>query len=270
VSVATGELLGSVAVVTGASGRLGPVWIGALLDAGATVIGLDVEGEPCPRLAEALLRRPGARFTLTKADVTSRGSLIAALEHCQNSAGTPHILVNNAGIDGPPAAGSGSWAFGDVPDVISADILEVNANGTLRSCQVFGSAMAAAGRGSIINIGSLYGTVGPDPRLYDHIELDPPFLKPPAYGMSKAGVAALTRYLAVLWGPSGVRVNTLSPGGVRGDQDGVFTMKFESRVPLGRLAEPADLAGPLVFLAGPAGRYVTGTELLVDGGFVAL
>ena len=81
-------------------------------------------------------------------------------------------------------------------------MLDVNALGVLRVCQVIGATMAGNGRGSIVNIGSLYGSVGPDPRLYDHIDLDPPFLKPPAYGMSKAAVAALTRYLAALWGPA--------------------------------------------------------------------
>jgi NAD(P)-dependent dehydrogenase (short-subunit alcohol dehydrogenase family) len=128
--------------------------------------------------------------------------------------------------------------------------------------------MARNGRGSIVNIGSLYGSVAPDPRFYEHIEVDPPFLKPPAYGMSKGAVAALTRYLAVMWGPTGVRVNTLSPGGVLGDQDPAFREKFTDRVPMRRMATAADLTGPLIFLASDMSRYVTGRELLVDGGYV--
>ena len=104
-------------------------------------------------------------------------------------------------------------------------------------------------------------------RFYDH--LDPPFTKPAAYGASKAAVVNLTRYFARLWGPHGVRVNALSPGGVRGGQDAEFVRKYSERVPLGRMAEPDDLAGPLLFLASDASAYVTGHELRVDGGFTA-
>jgi NAD(P)-dependent dehydrogenase (short-subunit alcohol dehydrogenase family) len=129
--------------------------------------------------------------------------------------------------------------------------------------------MVAAGRGSIINIGSLYAGVSPDERFYDHIPGDPPFLKPPAYGASKAAVVNLTRYLATLWAPHGVRVNALSPGGVLGGQDEEFKGKFCHRVPMGRMATAEDLHGPLLFLASRASSYVTGTELMVDGGFTA-
>jgi NAD(P)-dependent dehydrogenase (short-subunit alcohol dehydrogenase family) len=99
--------------------------------------------------------------------------------------------------------------------------------------------------------------------------MDPPFLKPPAYGASKAAIVSLTRYFARLWGPRGVRVNTLSPGGVQGTQDPEFIRKFNARVPLRRLATADDLVGPLLFLASDASRYVTGQELRVDGGFTA-
>lgn len=254
------NLCGQVAVVTGVLGRLGTVWAGALLDAGACVAGLDLRDGPC-QVPET------RRFVLIKADITSRAGLRDALAACQNALGPPSILVNNAGIDAPPSADGGSWRFGDIPDEISNGILEVNAHGTLRACQVFGSEMAKRGYGSIINIGSLYGVVAPDPRLYEHLPLDPPFLKPPAYSMSKAGVAALTRYLAALWGPNGIRVNTLTPGGVAGGQDPVFTEKFGARVPLRRMACHGDLTGPLLFLASDLSNYVNGVELVVDGGY---
>jgi NAD(P)-dependent dehydrogenase (short-subunit alcohol dehydrogenase family) len=111
--------------------------------------------------------------------------------------------------------------------------------------------------------------VSPDARFYDHIVSDPPFLKPPAYGASKAAVVNLTKYFATAWGPLGVRVNTLSPGGVLGTQDDRFRSKFNARVPLGRMASHQDLIGPLQFLASDASAYVTGAELRVDGGFTA-
>ena len=139
--------------------------------------------------------------------------------------------------------------------------------GTFQVCQVFASQVAGTGRGSIINIGSLYASVAPDQRLYEHLTTAPPFLKPPAYGASKAGVVNLTKSLAALWGLAGVRVNALSPGGVFNNQDAEFVRKFSERVPLGRMALAEDLKGPLLFLASDASAYVTGIELRVDGGF---
>jgi NAD(P)-dependent dehydrogenase (short-subunit alcohol dehydrogenase family) len=148
-------------------------------------------------------------------------------------------------------------------------MLDVNLMGTFQVTQVFGSEMAARGRGSIINIGSLYASVSPDQRFYDHLPGDLPFLKSPAYGASKAAVVNMTKYFSTLWGPHGVRVNALSPGGVAGGQDDQFKRKYGSRVPLGRMADVEDLKGPLVFLASSASSYVTGHELRVDGGFTA-
>jgi NAD(P)-dependent dehydrogenase (short-subunit alcohol dehydrogenase family) len=261
-------LSGEVAVVTGVLGRLGAVWVNALLGAGARVLGVDVRSDVSPSLSDVLAQHEAKHFVLAKADITKRDDLTAALDRCRAELGIPAVLVNNAGVDQPPTSDAKSWGFGDIPSAVSDAILAVNASGTLLSCQVFGAEMARHGRGSVINIGSLYGTMAPDPRLYDHLPMDPPFLKPPAYGISKAGVAALSRYLAALWGPSGIRVNTLSPGGVLGGQDERFMAKFAARVPMGRLADPADLTGPLLFLASGMSSYVTGIELIVDGGYV--
>jgi NAD(P)-dependent dehydrogenase (short-subunit alcohol dehydrogenase family) len=172
------------------------------------------------------------------------------------------VLVNNAGIDQPPDPEAGG---GETMEAFQRTI-DVNLAGAFNATQVFGGAMVAAGRGSIVNIGSLYAGIAPEPRFYDHL---PGFVKPAAYGASKAGVLHLTRYFARLWGPDGVRVNALSPGGVRAEQDPEFLAKYCARVPLGRMAEPGDVGGPLVFLASDAARYVTGHELKVDGGFTA-
>jgi NAD(P)-dependent dehydrogenase (short-subunit alcohol dehydrogenase family) len=232
------DLAGRLAVVTGALGRLGPVWTEALRGAGATVVGIDVREEA----------------GVVPGDVTDRASLERVLaEH-----GAPHVLVNNAGVDVAP---------GQADAAGFQRTLEVNVAGLYNATQVFGEAMCEAGRGSIVNIGSLYASIAPIPSLYDHIE--PAFTKPAAYGASKAAVVNLTRYFARLWGPMGVRVNALSPGGVVGDQDAEFVRKYSERVPLGRMAEPADLVGALLFLASDASAYVTGHELRVDGGFTA-
>lgn len=238
----TTDLAGRVAVVTGALGTLGPVWTAALAEAGATVVGIDVrEGEG-----------------VVHGDVTDRASLERVLAEVVRDHGTPAVLVNNAGIDVPP---------GTNDDASFRETLDVNVAGVFNATQVFGQRMCEAGGGSIVNIGSLYASIAPIPALYDH--LDPPFTKPAAYGASKAAVVNLTRYFARLWGPMGVRVNALSPGGMLGAQDAEFVRKYADRVPIGRMAEPADLVGPLLFLASDASAYVTGHELRVDGGFTA-
>jgi len=244
---------GRLAIVTGALGNLGPVWTAALAGAGARVVGVDVVDGEC------------AGGQLETADVTDRAALDAIAERH----GAPAVLVNNAGIDQPPAAGAGTFRIEDVQADDFRTTLDVNLVGTFTATQAFGRLMADAGAGSIVNIGSLYASIAPDPALYDHMDVDPPFLKPPAYGASKAGVVNLTRYFARLWGPRGVRVNALSPGGVRGGQDEEFVRKYCARVPIGRMAESDDLVGPLLFLATDASRYLTGHELRVDGGFTA-
>ena len=260
------DLSGRIAVVTGALGRLGPVWCDALLEAGATVLALDRPGAPECAAFEDLRSHDGGRLHLDYADVRKREDLVRVRERWSRELGAPSVVVNNAGIDAPPGSG-GSARIEDVPAELFLGTLEVNLVRAFQVMQVFAPAMLAARRGSVINIGSLYASVSPDARFYDHI--DPPFLKPPAYGASKAGLVNLTRHLATHWGPYGVRVNALSPGGVLGGQDPEFQRKFNARVPLGRMAGNSDLGGPLQFLASDASAYVTGIELRVDGGFTA-
>ncbi len=264
------SLKGEIAVVTGALGKLGPIWIETILEAGAKVFALDHPDVKISQNFKNLQDRfDGQRLQLTSADVTDRESLEAGLKKCLDVFGVPSILVNNAGIDQPPGQPDIGCCLEDIPFELNREVFEVNALGLFLVTQVFGGQMVKAGKGSIINIGSLYASVAPDSRFYDHIECDPPFLKPPAYGASKAAAVNLTRYLATLWAPCGVRVNALSPGGVLGEQDPEFKRKFCERVPLGRMAEASDLSGPLLFLASSASSYVTGIELVVDGGFTA-
>ena len=264
------SLDGRVAVVTGALGNLGPVWTRALLDAGASVVGLDLPGaKPNAAFAALQAQHDPKRLALLPASVTDREALLAAREHLRSAFGAAHILVNNAGVDQPPSPSGGGYLLEDIPFEVNRRIFEVNTLGLFQVVQVFGADMVKAQRGSIINIGSLYAAVSPDPRFYDHIVSDPPFLKPPAYGASKAAVVNLTKYLATAFGPYNVRVNALSPGGVLGAQDDDFKRKFCARVPLGRMAVHEDLVGPIQFLASDASAYVTGTELRIDGGFTA-
>lgn len=263
-----GPLVERVAVVTGALGKLGPIWCEALLTAGASVAGVDLAGAPVAPAFQSLQDRNGARLRLFRADVCDRRSLDDVRGRCHQDLGVPTILVNNAGIDQPPGPAQ-TFRIEDIPDDVFRGVLNVNLLGAFHAAQTFGPGMVAGGGGSIINIGSLYASVSPDARAYDHLPCDPPFIKPPAYGASKAALVNLTRYLATHWGPSGVRVNALSPGGVEGNQDERFKRKFIDRVPLGRMAVAGDLGGPLIFLASDASSYVTGIELLVDGGYTA-
>lgn len=264
----TYDLTDEVAVVTGASGFLGPIWIEALLEGGAAVMAVDhPKAEITSNLRVLLDRFEKNRIQLSQADVRDRSALESVSNQCQQTFGIPTILVNNAGIDQPPGNTKEGYRLEDIPLEVNREILEVNTLGMFLTSQVFGSLMVKAGCGSVINIGSLYAGVSPDPHFYDHIQSDPPFLKPPAYGASKAAVINLTKYLSTLWAPHGVRVNALSPGGVLGNQDDEFKRKFCSRVPMGRMATAEDLSGPLLFLASRASSYVTGVELMVDGGF---
>jgi len=233
---------------------LGRVWTAALERAGASVAGIDLEGNTS---------------SVESADVTDRASIDEARDRIEERLGPVDVLVNNAGIDQPPADVPTSHEVEDIPLDEFRGTLDVNLAGTFNVTQAFGAGMRDRGSGSIINIASLYASMAPDPSFYDHIDVDPPFLKPPAYGASKMGVLSLTGYFARLWGPAGVRVNALSPGGVAGGQDPEFLRKFCARVPLRRMAETDDLPGPLLFLASDDSRYVTGQNLRVDGGFTA-
>jgi NAD(P)-dependent dehydrogenase (short-subunit alcohol dehydrogenase family) len=271
------RLDGGVAVVTGACGKLGPVWVEALLEAGARVAALDLPGVARSAPFEALAAGAGAKLQRFDCDITDRASIETAAAAVAEALGEATVLVNNAGVDQPPDSPGARHHLHELPIALFRRMVEVNLLGTFQVTQVFGARMAARGGGSIINIGSLYASVSPDPHFYDHL-LPPeggsvatgaPFIKSPAYGASKAGVVSLSKFFATHWAGRGVRVNTLSPGGVLAGQDEQFKAKYGARVPLGRMACAEDLKGPLVFLASAASSYVTGHELRVDGGFTA-
>lgn len=263
------RLDGVVAAVTGACGKLGPIWVEALLEAGARVAALELPGAGASPAFERLSARAESSLTRFDCDITDRAAIEAAARTIVAELGAPSVLVNNAGIDQPPDSPGGRHHLHELPIDQFRRMVEVNLLGTFQVTQVFGALMAERGGGSIINIGSLYASVSPDAHLYDHLAGNAPFIKSPAYGASKAGVVNLSKFFATHWAGRGVRVNTLSPGGVLAGQDEQFKQKYAARVPLGRMAQADDLKGPLVFLASPASSYVTGHELRVDGGFTA-
>jgi NAD(P)-dependent dehydrogenase (short-subunit alcohol dehydrogenase family) len=265
------DLDGRVVIVTGGLGQLGAAFANALLDSGARVAVLDVSDDASR--AKIPLADAGAdRLRLYAADVTSKPSLRGVLEKIEAEWGAPYGLINNAAIDAPPGApASENGPFEDYPDASLDKMLAVNVKGVIFCCQVFGGAMAKAGRGSIANISSIYGVLSPDQGLYQYRrDRGENFYKPVGYSVTKSALTNLTRYLAVYWGKAGVRVNTLTFAGVFANQEPAFLEPYTRKVPLGRMADPADYEGPAVFLMSDASRYMTGANVVVDGGFTAM
>ncbi len=247
-------------MVTGASGLLGRLFVRHLAKAGARVAALDLQRSDSNN----------KKIWPVSADVTSSSSLRKALASVVERWGVPDVLINNAGVDTPPThPTAGRVSFEEFPVAEWDRVLDVNLKGIFLTCQVIGGAMARKKRGSIINIGSIYGMHAPDQRIYDYLRKpnQPPFVKPVAYSASKSGVMNLTRYLAGYWGLQGVRVNTLVPGGIFNQHDRRFLKAFTAKVPQGRMANPEELIGPLLFLASEASSYMTGAALVVDGGY---
>lgn len=265
------SLAGRTVVITGGLGQLGRQYTRAVLDMGGTVAALDM-APPAAEYAERFApeQDEGRLFTLS-VDVTDKDSLAGALCDIIARAGVPHGLVNNAALDSPPGAPAGENGPLEGYPLESFDrIMQVNVTGCLAACQVFGGAMAEAGRGSIVNICSTYGLVSPDQRLYDYRrERGEDFFKPVSYAASKSAMLNLTRYMATYWAARGVRVNTLTPGGVFNAQEPAFLEGYARRTPLGRMADEAEYNGAIVFLLSDASSYMTGANLVIDGGWTA-
>lgn len=265
------DLSGRTIVVTGGAGMLGSSFAGALLEAGAAVAVLDLGPPTEPRLAALRARGDaGSRLHLVECDVRDDAAVVAAAEEVEAVLGPVDGLVNAAAIDAVPGAPAANGPFETYPSDRFLAILDVNLVGVVRCCQAFGSRMAARGRGSIVNVASTYGLVGPDQRLYEPLRRDgQEFFKPAVYTASKAALIGLTRYLASYWGPAGVRVNSLVPGGVEAGQHPEFVAAYAARTPLGRMARPDEYDGAVVLLMSDDTSYMTGTELVVDGGYTA-
>ena len=259
----------NIVVITGASGQLGLSYQLAFLDRGACVIGLDIRRS---KTIEILEGKFPDRYLYLDSDITSKTSLENCSNIIANKFGIPTVLINNAGIDSPPGAPlEETGPFEEYPESSWDDVMEVNLKGTFLACQVFGAAMSLAGKGSIINIASIYGLVSPDQSLYDYRrKRGENFYKPVAYSASKSGIMNLTRYLAVYWADKNVRVNTLTIAGVFNNQDQEFLDAYLARIPVSKMADPTQYDGSVIFLASDASAYMTGSNLIVDGGWTAI
>jgi NAD(P)-dependent dehydrogenase (short-subunit alcohol dehydrogenase family) len=265
---------GKVVVITGALGQIGTAFTTEFLSRGARVVAMarDVSAARAEAALGAYSASPN--LLLVPVDITKSTSIEQALDTVQESFGTPDVLINNAGLDTQPSAPPEvSGPFEDFPEEVFREVLDVNLVGTFLMTKAVGRRMRQAERpGSIINIGSIYGMVSPQQPIYAYKAErgDAPFIKPVAYSVAKAGLYNFTRYCATYWARNGIRVNTLTPSGVgRDSQDAQFKANYTARMPMGRMATATDFNGAAVFLASDASSYMTGANLVVDGGWTA-
>ena len=261
-----------IAVVTGAVGLLGKQHCLALAEAGAHVVATDLDGARCAGLAGELSDAGRPTALGVQADITNPASVRALRDSVLSAFGQVDILVNNAAVNDmvENPSNATATAFESYPLELWQRSLNVNLTGTFLCCQILGAEMANRKSGTIINVASTYGMVAPDQSLYRKPDGTQSFYKSAAYPTTKGAVLAFTRFLAAYWGNAGVRVNALSPGGVENNQERFFIENYAHRTPLARMASPDDYRGAIVFLASEASRYMTGANLVVDGGWTII
>ncbi len=266
------DLGGRRALVTGAAGLLGREFCRALVGAGATVYALDLDEGQLAIIAEEL------GVTPVGCDVTDEGAVDRIVDSLAES-GSIDALVTSAAIDPKVDAGGGIASGGDGDPATYAlaswdQTFRVNVTGTFLMARAVARVMATQdegrGRGSIVTVASTYGLTAPDPRVYGWPEVPGSVRKPVDYPASKGAILGLTRALAAAYVNTGIRVNSLTPGGAYAGQDSAFVQRYSARTILGRMARPEEYAGPIVFLCSDASSYMTGANLVVDGGWTAL
>lgn len=262
------SLENKVAVVTGALGLLGKNHCRALSEAGAIVIVTDLDDKKCREFAQSL----GNNHLGQSADITDPDSVKNLCRIVLQNFSRIDILVNNAAINDMfenPASAAELSMFENYPLELWQKSLDVNLTGTFLCSQILGNEMAKKRSGSIINIASTYGISAPNQSIYKKEDGTQSFYKSAAYPVTKAGIISFTKFLAAYWGTKGIRVNSLSPGGVENGQEEYFIENYSKMTPLGRMAIPTDYQGAIIFLASDASSYMTGANLVVDGGWTA-
>lgn len=244
-------------LLTGAAGLFGRGLATSLAEAGATLIIASRNADKLQAVADEETAL-GHRVFAEGFDQGDEASVLALRSRIEERFGVLHGLVNNSVLR-PMKGANGTVEQWE-------DSMRVNATGLMLMHRHFGRSMADAGRGSIVNIGSIQGMIGPSYELYAGTTMGD---MPPDYFFHKGGMLNLTRFYAALYGPKSVRVNCLSPGGFFNNQPELFVQRFSEHTMLGRMADEKDLGGALVFLLSPASRYITGANLPVDGGYTA-
>lgn len=256
------NLTGRIALVTGGAGHIGQAICEALAENGCTLAVIDRGA------AASSWQRAASRFDVRthffEVDLEDEIATRSAVTHVVQKCGGLDILINNAAFVASNDLTGWATAFSKQDVHTWRRAIEVNLTAALVLCQAAAPALAASGHGSIINVASIYGTHGPDWRLYDGTAMG----NPAAYAASKGGLIQLSRWLATTLAPH-VRVNSISPGGVARGQPQEFIARYEARTPLGRMACEEDLKGIVALLASDASAYITGQDILVDGGWSA-
>ncbi len=263
------DLAGRVVLITGGAGLLGAEHAAAIAEAGGVPVIADVRGGDAERVAQATNERYGGSASALELDVTSRAACEAALARVLAVHGRLDGLVNNAALN-PKVEGAGLAAtrFENYSLELWNRELSVGLTGAFLCAQVFGTHMAAHGAGVIVNIASDLGLIAPDQRIYRRpgLAADEQPVKPATYSVVKGGLVMLTKYLATYWADAGVRVNALCPGGVFAGQPEDFVGKLTQLIPMGRMARQDEYRAALVFLCSDASSYMTGSNLVIDGG----
>ena len=262
------DLTGRAAIITGGAGLLGVEFSRTLGQAGAGILIADLDGSAADRVATEI-QQQGYEAAGHQVDVTSQDSVKLMVANALDTFGRVDILVNSAALDpkfDPKSTQDHSGAFEDYPLGLWKQALDVNLTGAMMCCQGVSKPMLDQGVGVIINIASIYGLVAPDQRLYKRAG-KPPQYKPVSYTVTKAGILGLTKYLSAYYAGKNIRVNAITPGGVFNDHDDEFLTKYNARAVMGRMAEKDEMNGALLFLASDASKYMTGANLVVDGGW---
>ena len=268
------DLTGRVAVVTGGVGLLGSEFCRTLAEAGAAVAVVDLNAAQCASIAGGLTKA-GYQALGVVTDITNPESVNAMVSQVAATFGRLDVLVNSAALDpkfDPQAVSKGiaPGTFEEYPLDQWNAALNVNLTGAFLVTQACVKQMLAHGKkGSIINICSTYGLNGPDQRIYRKADGSQPAFKPVYYTVTKAGIVGFTKYLASYYMETEIRVNMLTPGGVYNNHDELFVKNYSAKTILGRMARKDEMNGALLFLASDASSYMTGNNLVVDGGWTA-
>lgn len=256
------DMTGRVAVVTGGAGHIGRAFCEALAEVGASVVVVDCVG--AKEAAAELSRACGNPLLAVDADLAAVDRLEDIVTNIREKTGRLDALIHCASLVGTTALTGWAVPFQEQGLEAWRAALDVNLTSAFRLTQVAAPLLAGSGHGSVVFVGSIYGIVGPDWRLYEGTRM----ANPAGYAASKGALLQLTRWLATTLAPA-IRVNMLSPGGVERGQPASFRDAYRARTPLGRMATAEDLKGALTFLASDLSAYVTGQNVVVDGGFTA-
>ena len=270
------DLSGKIAILTGACGLLGQEHAHVLAEAGANVVLADLQLEKSQSFAQDITNQWGVEAFPVEVNVSDKTSVEQMVQRVREKFGQIDILINNAAltVKGGSEQVKGYFSdFEDYPLDIWQQALDVNLTGTFLCSQAVGKQMVQQNSGIIINISSTYGVVTPDQRIYENVRspYDPTitFNTPASYSVTKGAIISLTRYLATYWAGKNIRVNALTPGGVYDDHGEEFVKNYSYRTPMGRMANKTEYRGAILFLASEASSYMTGANLIADGGWTA-